>query len=225
MNESFLFLIAIPLSFFLVILLFMTREFGASQEVLAEEHAPELAIALSKQDATETVAATAAHIVEPEHAVSVSPSDAAEAPASAVAKEILTKAKVEGTPLVTAAAVSDSLPVTPISSSQEPTTPPERPVDTEIQPTEKVSEVDAPAAAPALDAKTSSENSEIESLYPDEEEPILPEGPLEFPAKGSPKYTFDYRGRLWVEKKRKGFFRQLRRPQIPPDEPSSTSSH
>ena len=220
-----MFLIAIPLSFFLVILLFMTREFGASQEVLAEEHAPELAIALSKQDATESVAATAAHIVEPEHAVSVSPNDAAEAPASAVAKEIPTKAKVEGTPLVKAAAVSDSLPVTPTSVSQEPTNLAELSAAPETQSPEKVSDVDAPTAASALEAKTTSENSEIESLYPDEEEPILPEGPLEFPAKGSPKYTFDYRGRLWVEKKRKGFFRQLRRPQIPPDEPSSTSSH
>ncbi|MBI4671293.1 MAG: hypothetical protein HY741_06450 [Chloroflexi bacterium] len=54
-----------------------------------------------------------------------------------------------------------------------------------------------------------------ETLEPDQE----PLGPLEFPSKGSPKYAFDYRGRLWVEKKRKSFFRQLRRPQIPPEEP------
>jgi hypothetical protein len=60
---------------------------------------------------------------------------------------------------------------------------------------------------------------EIETIAPEQDEPILPEGPVQLPDKGSPKYAFDYRGRLWVEKKRKGFFRQLRRPQIPPEEP------
>ncbi len=39
---------------------------------------------------------------------------------------------------------------------------------------------------------------------------------------GAPKYIFDYRGRLWVEKKNRGFFRQLRRPQLPPDEPNGS---
>ena len=41
-------------------------------------------------------------------------------------------------------------------------------------------------------------------------------------AEGAPKYIFDYRGRLWVEKKNRGFFRQLRRPQLPPDEPNGS---
>lgn len=49
----------------------------------------------------------------------------------------------------------------------------------------------------------------------------IPDGPLQFPKKGSPRFAFDYRGRLWVEKKNKGFFKQLRRPQLPPDEPGS----
>lgn len=62
---------------------------------------------------------------------------------------------------------------------------------------------------------------EPESL--DEDDPILPEGPVVLPEKGSPKYAFDYRGRLWVEKKNKGFFRQLRRPQLPPEDPSNNS--
>jgi hypothetical protein len=60
---------------------------------------------------------------------------------------------------------------------------------------------------------------EAEGLEPLEDELELPEGPLVLPDKGSPKYAFDYRGRLWVEKKHKSFFRQLRRPQIPPEEP------
>lgn len=42
---------------------------------------------------------------------------------------------------------------------------------------------------------------------------------LKLPDKASPKYAFDYKGRLWVEKKNRGFFRQLRRPNLPPDEP------
>jgi hypothetical protein len=49
----------------------------------------------------------------------------------------------------------------------------------------------------------------------------MPDGPLVLPDKGSPKFVFDYRGRLWVEKKHKGFFKQLRRPQLPPDDPNA----
>jgi len=62
-----------------------------------------------------------------------------------------------------------------------------------------------------------------EKIQDDEniEELLDTDGPLLLPGKGSPKFTFDYRGRLWVEKKRKSFFRQLRRPQLPPDEPES----
>lgn len=220
-----MFLIAIPLGIYLVILLFTTREFGASQEVLKEVRASEPASALSKEHAAEAVQATVGHAAEPELAVSESPSVEVDAPAPAVAKEIPAEAKVEDTPIVVAAAISESRLKVETPSSQEPTNLAELAASSDTQPTEKASVVDAPTAVPAVDDKSSSENSEIESLDPDEEEPILPEGPLEFPAKGSPKYTFDYRGRLWVEKKRKGFFRQLRRPQIPPDEPSSTSSH
>lgn len=61
--------------------------------------------------------------------------------------------------------------------------------------------------------------SEQDFDEPDDQD--IPDGPLQFPEKGSPKFTFDYRGRLWVEKKNKGFFKQLRRPQLPPDEPGS----
>lgn len=66
-------------------------------------------------------------------------------------------------------------------------------------------------------------NELVESETDDPDEPILPEGLLDFPSKDSPKYAFDYRGRLWVEKKNKGFFRQLRRPQLPPDDPPGNS--
>ncbi|GIL15986.1 MAG: hypothetical protein BroJett039_11590 [Chloroflexota bacterium] len=55
----------------------------------------------------------------------------------------------------------------------------------------------------------------------DADQADLSDSPLRFPEKGSPKFVFDYRGRLWVEKKNKGFFRRLRRPQLPPDEPDA----
>jgi hypothetical protein len=74
----------------------------------------------------------------------------------------------------------------------------------------------APETPTPLPNETVAQTIEPESIEP---EPIVPEGPLVLPEKGSPKFAFDYRGRLWVEKKRKGFFRQLRRPQLPPEEP------
>ncbi len=36
---------------------------------------------------------------------------------------------------------------------------------------------------------------------------------------GSPQYRFDYQGRLWVEKKKKGLFQVIKDPKIPPDQP------
>ncbi len=47
------------------------------------------------------------------------------------------------------------------------------------------------------------EPSGIWKLYPD----------------GPPQYKLDYRGNLWIDKKRKSFFKPLRRPNIPPEEP------
>jgi hypothetical protein len=42
---------------------------------------------------------------------------------------------------------------------------------------------------------------------------------------GAPQFKLDYSGKLWVEKKRKGFFKTLRRPIIPPDEPPASYDH
>lgn len=39
--------------------------------------------------------------------------------------------------------------------------------------------------------------------------------PLE---EAAPRYAFDYSGRLWVEKRQRGFFRRLKRPRLPPEE-------
>lgn len=58
----------------------------------------------------------------------------------------------------------------------------------------------------------------------DEPEPMLieedkPQEPYKLYPKGPPRYTLDYRGRLWIDKKQKGLFRTVRRPNLPPDEP------
>jgi hypothetical protein len=37
---------------------------------------------------------------------------------------------------------------------------------------------------------------------------------------GAPRFTLDYSGRLWIDRRRKGFFRRIRRRQpLPPHEP------
>ncbi len=91
---------------------------------------------------------------------------------------------------------------------------------------------DEPRAAQALDdagnAAPEQEPSPApqpgkEATSPPEDEPTMPKGPVVLPNNEPPKYAFDYRGRLWVEKKNKGFFRILRRPQLPPEEPPNKS--
>jgi hypothetical protein len=37
---------------------------------------------------------------------------------------------------------------------------------------------------------------------------------------GAPQFRLDYSGKLWVDKKKKGYFKTLRRPNIPPEEPN-----
>lgn len=46
-----------------------------------------------------------------------------------------------------------------------------------------------------------------------------PSSPMALYPDGPPRYTLDYNGNLWIEKKRKRFFRPVRRPGLPPDEP------
>lgn len=49
--------------------------------------------------------------------------------------------------------------------------------------------------------------------------PEKPATPMALYPDGPPRYTLDYNGNLWIEKKRKRFFRPVRRPGLPPDEP------
>ncbi len=53
-------------------------------------------------------------------------------------------------------------------------------------------------------------------VAPREEKPGL----WELYPDGAPQFKLDYSGKLWVDKRRKGYFKTLRRPNIPPDEPS-----
>lgn len=75
----------------------------------------------------------------------------------------------------------------------------------------------AQAEALRRDASPSREGEKPPQKTPREKtKPEVPYVP--YPA-DSPKYMFDYRGRLWVEKRRKDFFRRLRRPNLPPEKP------
>ena len=53
-------------------------------------------------------------------------------------------------------------------------------------------------------------------VSPREEKPgvwkLYPDGP--------PQFQLDYSGKLWIDRKHKGFFRSLRRPHLPPEEPT-----
>jgi hypothetical protein len=100
---------------------------------------------------------------------------------------------------------SETKPVELVPEASEPTAPP---------PEHSTAELIITPTAPDELAENVQDDENIEEL-------LDADGPLQLPGKGSPKFTFDYRGRLWVEKKRKSFFRQLRRPQLPPDEPES----
>jgi hypothetical protein len=62
------------------------------------------------------------------------------------------------------------------------------------------------------------DQQQTEPKNPTAETPVT-KIPSPLSSEGMPGFAFDYRGRLWVEKKRRGFFRQLRRPNLPPDNP------
>ena len=81
-------------------------------------------------------------------------------------------------------------------------------------------EISVPAEnADAIISHPDARDSDADRAQMQNDETAYERGPVILPGDSSPKFVFDYRGRLWVEKKRKGFFRQLRRPQLPPDEP------
>lgn len=139
--------------------------------------------------------------------------------ASAASKTVAPTAETESISAAdeTIASLADSEIGPPVSETLAPLETEAPPAVTEVE-ASKPSDESAQTVSTAPDEPSTAEPPEA-----DQPEPELPAGPLEFPSRGSPRYAFDYRGRLWVEKKHKGFFRQLRRPQIPPEEPPSNS--
>jgi hypothetical protein len=72
-------------------------------------------------------------------------------------------------------------------------------------------------------AKNAARVSDIPAKAEPAQVPLQQKGPASSAPPASldsepPKYVFDYQGRLWVEKKKRGFFRQLRRPKLPPED-------
>jgi hypothetical protein len=56
----------------------------------------------------------------------------------------------------------------------------------------------------------------LRQVVPPTEEPAKPVNP---DVDGAPYFTLDYTGRLWIDRRRKGFFRRIRRRQaMPPGE-------
>ena len=206
MNFTFLILIAIPLGAYLVVILFQTRDIGADEA--ATEHAAKEIPAFTRDAVADSI--------EPIHAsqiISAEPLDAVVETISPVPSEASIVA-VEPAPVMALETPTSFQKDESQAHVTETTTTPEVQTETQIPIAETVS----PNQAGLVKV------SETKASDAEEPEPILPEGPIQLPEKGSPKYAFDYRGRLWVEKKNKGFFRQLRRPLLPPDDPQNNSN-
>jgi hypothetical protein len=57
----------------------------------------------------------------------------------------------------------------------------------------------------------------LSQVVPPPEEQVEPVNP---DVDGAPQFTLDYSGRLWIDRRRKGFFRRIRRRRtLPPREP------
>lgn len=201
MNSSFLFLIAIPLGVYLIVILFSTRDLVGAETDASETRALELPSSFEIESVAEFVS----------HAI-----DAAAVPEPLIpAREILASENVPAE-----LAISNAVEILPASmhselgESEQPI--PENQVLDSAPLVLAEHESKPSESAPPAAERESTPHEEIQEQIPETD---LSAGPLQLPAKGSPKYAFDYKGRLWIEKKRKSFFRQLRRPQIPPEEP------
>lgn len=221
MNIAFVILVAAPLAVYLIALIMVTLTEGESDRtdesdtlaatdvLLADapgEHVESAAPAVLESDAPLTAVPT----LDAKTPALILESDALLTATTAMDAAANASAPVEIVHAETNALAPESNAVTPNLADTN-ALPPTETVDAQSEASVVTeSESILPESAPTV---TTPSDAELEA--PSEE----PSGPIEFPAKGSPKYAFDYRGRLWVEKKRKSFFRQLRRPQIPPEEP------
>lgn len=243
MNQVFLFLIALPLGLYLLALLFQTFEMDANKptEPTALRETEVDSDAITFQHTTTTVDATepsAPAIIESQREIAT-PIETAPAldqgSAAFVVESKDASVAMESEPapanIVTASIAAADFTAETVAEKESAKVLPNALSDSEsnIQLGETATQaVESPTQervaenAPLTETLVTDLNSE--SIESDEPDTLLPEGPLELPEKGSPKFAFDYRGRLWIEKRNKGFFRQLRRPQLPPDEPPDKSS-
>lgn len=242
-DNSFLIFIVAPLCLYLALVLYAVKDIESSDAPSTQTAAPTIdaaptpdvptdAQAVSTESALENASAAAAETVsaretkpaEPAHAenLDVRESESVEpARAKSISETSVTATSAflaENANAIVSENVSaptNELSVAPLenppenalaSESAAPNGPPLEPQT-------------ASAAAPIITEPRADESAENSDTLEDDEADALPDGPLQLPEKGSPKFVFDYRGRLWVEKKNRGFFKALRRPQLPPDEP------
>lgn len=242
MNLGVLILVAIPLAVYLLVLVFSARDFSAAGT--HDAHAePASHDALEAADQTRTDQAV---IETPDQTIESAQDSAHEQNApTPVADQTLTAEPGTTVTAVGMIAQTQTLspdePSSPVESSvlaqasptenamTEAQTPPsaitEQPADS-ADSSEPVPSPESQTASPPTTAQPtgatppSGETSQVtENKGP---QPVLSGQPLILPD-DAPKYAFDYSGRLWVEKKRRGFFRQLRRPQLPPEDPENKS--
>lgn len=229
-NFTFLILVALPLGVYLLFILFQTLEIGApeGETGLAQHHveadSPKSASERTTSPfGTDNLSATSAttRIAALDSTPTLAPVPlpvaelAEDSDTSLDQKQVTDASQGHAEPSARLSeAVTSLSPNTPSPDealSTRVTDSPELPATTIESPAADVSTADISSAAPG---------PEVVTKPSEPDDPILPEGPLEIARKGSPKYAFDYRGRLWIDKKNKGFFRQLRRPRLPPDEPT-----
>lgn len=227
-NVTFLVLIALPLGVYLLLILFHTFEIGIAVAIAPDhqigaegssaENAPEQS---TPRAASDLISLLESGSLEPASArpsdgsipVAGSPPELAPAALAPLQHEIVLP--VSAAPVPSPAAASPAVATVPPALAE-----------TLAEPSAAQIETEPTAAAPAPEIPSVAVKQTPTTLpmenEPDEaqdSDPILPEGPLILADKGSPKYAFDYRGRLWIDKKHKSFFRQLRRPRLPPEEP------
>lgn len=234
MDSTFIILVAAPLAFFLVVLVAYTVRVGSPEDqpvgetntdahdTPANELTPVAGIAVAEpasgaepQD-TSLTTVPAALAESTRNTESADAAQSHEASAADGADATLATPNVQESSARTDASPETAEPEKPAAATDKTPAEPAGIIATDAAAENLSAEPNQAVEPTAAAAPPSAPEPE-----PDEDEAILSGEPLILPSKGSPKFAFDYRGRLWVEKKNKGFFKQLRRPQLPPDEPQS----
>lgn len=198
-------LIAIPLGVYLLVLMFSTRDFSpdGKSETRAAEPLHDEPDPVAPETAEASMTALPPGVVE---TVVIAQDGITPESPTAIAQE-------SNQPDADASIAPAAL----VTQAEHPAP------DDPIRPIESTTIAHSIPEATEKSSATSAATNLVQAGDEDESQPILSGQPLILPGKDAPKYAFDYRGRLWVEKKRRGFFRQLRRPQLPPDDPTNNS--